>query len=581
MLTSSKMHKHTMGSKGFDTRVPAISNTVSDSGITTNYEASLPPSALFYNKQETDDASRCITCGGPSCSTGIQKQKKGGVEIVGCPFSHDIPDIQTKLSKAQDIFDLAFDILEQHAPDLLDPIRAIDSNFKNPDLAEERAKIPYKVFEALRQAEIPALANNLQQNYVALMREAFELSEAKGPMHDIFSMLCGPSLCIASCVAGRSGHGSVEIPTNMAFMSNFAWVSGWFNKPVEKEENLESIDDTLIVIGSGFAGMCAAYEGVKQGFERVVVVEANDKPFEPGGQNILPYKFPHKRFDMHVKRLQDSGVEFFTGRPVDGIKTSLESLAAEFSSKNIVITTGATVPKTLELKGNAANTAITWANITKAQQAVEAGEQIDAGDYNLAGKTVAVIGTGDVAADILHIAALQGAKEVIFVSRRDELAIEDQPAFEKAQKTAKEYGIEFSVQHFMAPDTLSHNADGRYTLSGEDRHNQGQRIHLDIDIVAQAINSGTGNLKAIFGENLPTGDNGELFIPTETTSREIVGSIHDPNNPGSGLLEEYNDTSIYAAGDNVRGPTLAAKAGADGQNAVKHAAHRWKLKLAA
>lgn len=531
---------------GFELRVP---QTDSEGHITT--EAAVPRSAIAAIYADGTDTERCIDCGQPSCSTGVQNEAK---VLIKCPFEHDIPDIQEEMEYAHFHLKTGFKILQKVAPDAAAKIAAQQANLDNPDIARVRARAPMSVFDALRKAELPHKAQELETKYNKHMKKAFALSEGKGPMHDVYGRICSDSLCKSSCNPGLTGHGSVEIPMNMTQLGDYAFESGWLTPIVPAEKQ----DQTILIVGSGFAALAATDKALHMGYD-VVVVDKNKAISEPGNKNILNYKVLQERFNHHVDRYKASGAEFVTGVNV-GEKGALpDELAEKYNAVAIIYATGTPKAKTLSLKGDAANDCIAWDALLHPQQEFDNPhvEGVDPAE-KMAGKTLAVIGTSDTAVDVLHTAALKGAKDVILISRGNHFSATDLPALKKAKKTAEELGVTFTVQNYMKPHSVSYNEAGQKILSGTDaQKNDGSDIALTVDEVVFAVSNETGDLKAVFGDKtLPTKPWG-TFAP--------VGG-----GEGHGYLGmTKNGVFQLSAGDNTRGGSLAAKAGSDGIKAVE------------
>lgn len=542
-MAKNIMHHHADPSSGWDITIPHVD----EQGSITS-EAAVPPSAIHYF-YEGSDTGRCITCGVPSCSTGVVKKSVK----FGCPFGHDMPDMHYYMEQAQRVFNDAFMMLKKFAPETAQAIEDLQADLTDPDIAFKRALAPMVVFEALeKEVGLVTVAQSLRKQYNVFTRLAYDTSEEKGPMHDVFSRLCSDSLCHFSCVPENTGQGKVQITVNMARLADHAALMGWTSERLVPKNGKNG--HTLLIVGSGFAGHCAAYQGIKLGYD-VVMVGKNEEAFEPGGKNILPNKTILERFRHHTKRLENSDMTNITGTDVDG--PVLQRLIGEFNPTAVLFTTGASIDRTVTLKGRAADTVITWGQVLQQQQQVN-NKDLSTDDYNpdynLTGKTVVVVGTSDSAVDIDVVGALQGAKKVIMTSRGTHFSATDLPAWEKAQKIAKAKGVELEVLYNFKGDTVDYTEDGRKVFIG--KHAQdGHQVAVPCDAVVLAIGNHSGDQKVIYDDpDIPTYEDG----------------CFKPDREGGGYLKTNEDGVFYlAAGDCTRpGGSLAAVAGADAWNLV-------------
>ena len=534
--------------EGFQYRLPQVDE---EGHITTEAKIYANPWV-----SEFSDSSRCADCGAAGCFQGT----KPDIEI-GCPFEHRIPDIHEHLERAREVLreKKVFETLEKVAPE---KAKAIDPDLldkDDPDFVQKVIRYPIEAFNALRDAGLTQFANEAQTAFDHFMHEAYMTSEQSGPMHDIYGRICPDALCKDPCTTSQSGHGSIEIPKNMTLVADYAWESGMVQPIQPKQE----IDKNIVVVGSGFAGLAAAQQLRKFGYQ-VSVVEKNSVPGEPGNDQILNYKVAQSRFDRYVDLYKESGIEFHCNTKVGEDGISLEELGERFNASAVILATGAGIPKITKLEGDAVDDVITWSNVTGQQQKLDnQGTPPDDHNpkFNAKGKIVGIIGTSDTAIDMGHTAVLQGAEKVIFISRRDEMGVQDQTAYKAMRKSMVEKGVEYEEQHWMSPDTVSHGEDGHKILSGKNMQG-GPPIELELDMVGFAIGNNPGDLQNIFGDtSLPVTDWGNFKV--EETP-EHIATKQDMMGAGGGYLGTLsNGTLLMAAGDNVRGASLAAKAGRD------------------
>jgi glutamate synthase (NADPH/NADH) small chain len=193
------------------------------------------------------------------------------------------------------------------------------------------------------------------------------------------------------------------------------------------------------VIGSGPAGLACASDLAKMGYD-VTIFEALHKP---GG--VLEYGIPEFRLPKEsvLKREIDAvcalGVKIETDVIV-GRTVSIDSLMEDEGFEAVFVATGAGLPRFMNIPGEnlnnvfSANEFLTRNNLMKAYRE-------DYGTPIHTGKSVCVVGGGNVAMDAARTALRLGA-DVTVVYRRTEVEL---PARREEVHHAKEEGIQFRM----------------------------------------------------------------------------------------------------------------------------------------
>jgi len=304
-----KMHIYTkVKASGFIYRKPQVNNY---GNIKTEAKSFENPWTSIYS-----DTSRCADCAVAGCSGGCV-----ATISMGCPFEHRIGDVHTNFQKALEVLadNQVFETLKNIAPEIakqIDPFTDPD----DPLLVQKLVRYPITAFNALKEKGLSSWASRVEGEFNRYMKEAYKLSEEKGPMHDLFGRICPDSLCKDVCTTNNMG--SVEIPKNMTLVADYAWEAGFVKPPQPKHGE---IDKNILIIGSGFASLSAAYKLRELGYQ-VTIVEKNKAPAEPGNNQILPYKVMHERFNRHVENLEGAGVNFITGMEVGQGENTVETL---------------------------------------------------------------------------------------------------------------------------------------------------------------------------------------------------------------------------------------------------------------
>ncbi|MFW5802416.1 MAG: NADH-quinone oxidoreductase subunit NuoF [Verrucomicrobiota bacterium] len=163
---------------------------------------------------------------------------------------------------------------------------------------------------------------------------------------------------------------------------------------------------TIAVIGSGPAGLTAAYYLVQRGYEVTVF----DKRNEAGGMlryAIPDYRLPREYVDKEIRTLEEYGVTIKTGVAI-GTDTTLDQLRSE-GFDAFFVATGA--GKEIKPKIPGIDAPGVYTGIDFLDRAAK-GEDLKIGRH------VVVVGGGDSAIDASRIARRLGAQEVTILYRR-------------------------------------------------------------------------------------------------------------------------------------------------------------------
>ena len=179
------------------------------------------------------------------------------------------------------------------------------------------------------------------------LEEAFELSSATNNMPEVCGRICPQDrLCEGNCVIEQAGHGTVTIGSIEKYITDYAWSQNWI-KPITV--NIE-LDQSIGIIGAGPAGLTAAEELRKKGYQ-VTVYDRYDRA---GG--LLIYGIPNFKLEKEIiikrtKRLIDSGIQFELNCDI-GSKISFQKLKDKHDA--ILIATGVYKSRSVNLNKNKA-----------------------------------------------------------------------------------------------------------------------------------------------------------------------------------------------------------------------------------
>ncbi len=237
-----------------------------------------------------------------------------------------------------------------------------------------------------------------------------------------FPAICGRVCyhpCETACNRGNLDE-AVGINSVERFLGDQALEHGWTTAVTAAPTGRR-----VLVIGSGPAGLSAAYHLVRRGHD----VTIRDSAPAPGGMmryGIPRYRLARDVLDAEVARVLDLGVQLELDTPV----TDLGAAKAE-GWDAVFLAVGAQLGR---------RTYLPAASAAKVVDAVSLLHGLEAGDRPLLGRRVAVYGGGDTAVDAARTAKRLGASDALVVYRRTR---ERMPAHQDEVAQAEEEGVEF------------------------------------------------------------------------------------------------------------------------------------------
>ena len=244
-------------------------------------------------------------------------------------------------------------------------------------------------------------------------QEALDRLHATNNFPEFTGRAC-PAPCESACVLGIN-QPAVTIKQIENSLIDQGFEHGWvLPQPPERLSG-----KTVAVVGSGPAGLAAAQQLTRAG-HTVAVYERDE---QPGGLltfGIPSFKLEKQLVERRIAQMKQEGTRFRTGIEI-GRDMSWGELRRRYDA--VVVATGATVPRPLELPGRELS-GIHYAMEYLTAQNRAAAPRRSAIDAR--GKHVVVIGGGDTGADCVGTAHRQGAKSVT------NLAIGKQPPAERS-----------------------------------------------------------------------------------------------------------------------------------------------------
>lgn len=239
--------------------------------------------------------------------------------------------------------------------------------------------------------------------------------------------------CERYCVRGRKGE-----PVAIGRLERFA--ADWhMEHEKEEKKNIAKNGRKVAVIGAGPAGLTCAADLAKAGYD-VTVFEALHVPGGVLMYGIPEFRLPKGLVQREIDMVKALGVKIVTDMVI-GKVLSLDELK-EQGYEAIFIGSGAGLPQFLGIPGEnlngvySANEFLTRTNLMKAYKFPEWDTPIKVG------RSVAVVGGGNVAMDAARCAKRLGAEHVYIIYRRSEA---EMPARLEEVHHAKEEGIEFRM----------------------------------------------------------------------------------------------------------------------------------------
>ena len=264
-------------------------------------------------------------------------------------------------------------------------------------------------------------------------KAAYEIITSTNALPALSGRVCPQETqCESKCVRGIKGE-----PVAIGRLERF--VADWYRENVNAmPEKVPSNGKKVAVVGSGPAGLTAASDLAKKGYE-VSIFEALHTAGGVLVYGIPEFRLPKAIVANEVKKLEAQGVKVMTNMVIGRVLTIDELFEMGFQA--VFVGSGAGLPMFMHIPGESlkgvlsANEYLTRTNLMKAYNA-------DSDTPVIKSKAVAVVGGGNVAMDAARCAMRLGAEHVYVVYRRGEA---EMPARLEEQHHAKEEGIEFKT----------------------------------------------------------------------------------------------------------------------------------------
>lgn len=264
------------------------------------------------------------------------------------------------------------------------------------------------------------------QGYVQMVgqgkyEEALEIIMEQLPLPGVLGRIC-PAGCESACRRCK-----VDEPIAIRSLKRLA--ADKFDPRKVKIECAEAREEKVAIIGSGPAGLSAAYHLARKGIKSTIF-ESLPKPGGMLRVGIPEHRLPRDVLDREIEVITNLGVEIKTNTRL-GENFQLEDLFDQ-GYKAVYLAIGAHKGIDLGIPGEKAE---------GVRQGVDYLREVNLNGKAKTGKKVAVIGGGNVAIDVARSAIRLGAEEVNIVYRRTKA---EMPALDEEVHAAEEEGIKFT-----------------------------------------------------------------------------------------------------------------------------------------
>jgi len=282
--------------------------------------------------------------------------------------------------------------------------------------------------------------------YVALIRagefaEALKIIRERIPIPAICGRVCG--LCEEACNRACVDQ-AIQIRALKRFAADYELSAGLEPK-IEPHPEAAPGREKVAIIGAGPAGITAAYDLARLGYEPVVM-EA--RPLAGGvlRYGIPEYRLPDEVLDRELEILKRSGLRIRTNMPL-GPKLGHRELEVEGYAA-VFLATGAGASRALRVAGEELAGVLPGLEFLRDLAGGGAAEAVR-------GKTVAVIGGGNTAIDAVRASLRLGARRAMIVYRRSRRQM---PVGAEELEAAEAEGVE--IHYLLSP----------LRIEGRDRH---------------------------------------------------------------------------------------------------------------
>lgn len=239
--------------------------------------------------------------------------------------------------------------------------------------------------------------------YQGNWREALEVLHSTNNFPEFTGRIC-PAPCEAACTLNLFEE-PVTIKSIECAIIDKAWQEGW----IQPQVPLHRSGKTVVIVGSGPAGLACSQQLARAGHE-VTVLEKADRIGGLLRYGIPDFKMEKSHIDRRIAQMQAEGVVFRPNNHV-GVDFPARQLIDEFDA--VVLTGGAEYPRNLDVPGrNLDGVHFAMDYLPQQNKRVAGSEVPEETSLTAKGKRVIVIGGGDTGSDCIGTSIRQGAMSV-------------------------------------------------------------------------------------------------------------------------------------------------------------------------
>ena len=319
--------------------------------------------------------------------------------------------------------------------------------------------------------------------------EAGKILFENNPMSLVCSLICPfEKQCMGSCIRGIKGN-----PVNFPAIENFI-MEKYLRETIFK--NIESNGKRIAIVGGGPGGLSGAFYLRRKGYD-ITIYDDHEKMGGMLRYGIPSFRLNKDKVDLLEEKIYESGIKFQGNKVFT--EESLRKLKDAGNYDAVLVTTGAWLPKEIELEGIERENV--YYGIDYLKNNVNLGKN----------KKVVVIGAGNVAMDVARTAKRQG-NDVLIAYRKK---IERAPATKvEINETIKD-GVNFLTE--VTPVKIT--KDGIVLENNNEKNQFLYECNNVIIAVSQKAQFNVESLEGYFyGGDLVTGP--ETIVKASFTGRE-------------------------------------------------------------
>ena len=371
--------------------------------------------------------------------------------------------------------------------------------------------------------------------------DALDLIRTENPLPAVCGRICNKK-CEAECTRGGVDE-AVAIDEVKRFIADHDLNAETRRIPKMVNQIGRPYEEKIAIIGAGPAGLSCAFYLAKKGYP-VTVFDRNPAPGGMLTMGIPNFRLEKDVLNAEIDIIREMGVEFKCGVEV-GKDVTIQQLR-EQGYKGFYLAIGAQKSSPLNIPGE---------DLQGVYGGVDFLRQVNLNKAPSVGKSVAVIGAGNVAMDVCRTAVRLGAEKTYIIYRRSQA---EMPADPEEAAEAMEEGVEFKFLN--AP----------VEIVGEDGKVTGLKVEImelgEPDEKGRRKPVGTGKFETIevntvigaIGQRV---DWGSLDVGALATDKKGLAEADS-------LTYQTAEPDIFVGGDVYTGPSFAINAIAAGKEAA-------------